>query len=392
MKGLFFLVFPFFITCNSKKNNIPNSTHFSTFSNTFQMVSFEPEENLGNHSTLKKGISKTGEWACELDNTREFSILFSKKVKDIKHKNILINRVLAHAWFYPTQTKPDAHIVLVIKNKNDSTLSWQSKGTSPNFFPLNQWTKLNAAFKIEQELNDDDELVVYIWNRGKTQILVDDLSFTFGEYIITGDTPPLATINYLTDSVVYAYHKRPTSQVYFSFVKDFLHIPFEPQTRFAIGNFFSSNTSELLAITNDTAYFWQYLHKKKTFTLYEKIHLKNLSVPQKNKLFTLTEPENDSLPFYLSKHTLYVNNSERPEIFWVSENEKKQVVFNKFPLDMNPLFYEMQLIFPFYIENEGEHILCIVANCQEFNYTGKNCHQLETLPNMKNSIILFSKK
>lgn len=391
MKGLFFLVFPFFITCNSKKNNIPNSAHFSAFSNTFQVVSFEPEETLGNHNTLKKGISKTGEWACELDNTKEFSILFSKNVKDMKQKNILLNRVLASAWFYPTQTNPDAQIVFTIKNSKDSTLSWQSKGTSSGFFPLNQWTKLNASFKIEQELNDDDELIVYIWNKGKTQVLVDDFSFTFGEYIITGDTLPLATINYLTDSVVYHYHKSPTTQVNFSFVKDFLHIPFGPQTRFATGNFYGNSTSELLTVTNDTVYFWQYLYPKKTFTLYEKTHLKNLSVPQKNKLFALTEPENDSLPFYLSKNTLYVNTSERPEIFWVSENEKKQVVFNHFPMDMNPLFYEMQLFFPFYIENEGEHILCIVANCREFDSAEKNCHQFETLPNMKNTILLFSK-
>ncbi len=435
---IFLFLYVLFFSCNNPKNDLIKNKNTSQANHYSQTISFEPEENLTDNGTLSEGESKTGKWACQLDNNKEFSIIFSKKVFELKQENILLNRVSASAWFFPSNKNPDAHIVFVIKNKNDSTISWQSKSTQKDFFPINNWTKLNAAFKIENELNNDDELVLYIWNKGKSNIRADDFSFSFGEYVISGNELPMATINYLTDSITYADNIKILKNRDFYFVKDFSEIPFSLNTQFYVGNFCGNKTSELLTINNDTLYLWQYCTDNLLFKLicneplsfftknkkniqlinsstYTLLQVENIcySVSQKNTdcsntnakwektentpvqkidFFSFVKSAKFSIPFYKTNDTLSFNKTTRPEVFLISEKGKRKIIFNNYPENQNPLFYEMQLILPFYIENQKEHLLSIVANCIDENFTVNNCSKFENKPAMQNTVLLFIEK
>jgi hypothetical protein len=110
------------------------------------------------------------------------------------------------------------------------------------------------------------------------------------------------------------------------------------------------------------------------------------------KCFTLSKSAQFLLPFNNINDTLYFNNNIRPEVYLISENEKSRITFNYYPKNQNPLYYEMQLILPFYIENEKENLLCIVANCANKNFAVNNCSKFENNPDMQNTILLFTEK
>ena len=85
------------------------------------------------------------------------------------------------AKFYSENCKKDAVIVLTLTDKNDSLISWIGASSKDFYNAKNKWQTVNLAVRLtEIKLSTDSVYFnTYIWNVGKTPILLDDFCVRF---------------------------------------------------------------------------------------------------------------------------------------------------------------------------------------------------------------------
>ncbi|MCC6836902.1 MAG: hypothetical protein IT234_00050, partial [Bacteroidia bacterium] len=246
-------------------------------SNSNFFFDFETTEGIIGPENIKATTAHSGKQAIDMSDGKEYGPSILKTVKEIATEPF--KKVSASVWIYPTKEKPN--LVLTASSINEQTgeaIFWEGKSTETSVFPLNTWTKLNAAFNLPSEkLTVDNKIQINIWNKGKTGVIVDDLEIVYGTPNERKGPPSALELNAQYEKGFTPIKNTPPFDMCYLNRKLTSNTLTEYTSKDPIvsGNFItSSKTDELVCIKNKTARIYLFNADKKEF---EKIAESNAS-------------------------------------------------------------------------------------------------------------------
>lgn len=148
--------------------------------NTNFFFDLESTDGLVGIDNIKQGIAHSGTTSCDLSGGKEYGFSIIKKIGDAGR--FPIKRVSASVWIYPLMENPNVVLTATVSSPKGESVFWDGKSTEKMNLPTGKWTKINAAYNLPVEkLTPDDVLQINIWNKGKTDVLVDDMEVVYGE-------------------------------------------------------------------------------------------------------------------------------------------------------------------------------------------------------------------
>ncbi len=136
-------------------------------------------EQKGKHITTK--YSHSGKQALQMDSTIKFSPAYKIQYKKLTSKNYAWIRV--SFWVYPVHPLSETPVSLIIsfqfhgKNYKYRGIDLNKPELSKNI-ELNKWNKITMDYLTPEVRRQTDNLITYIWYRGKKDIYFDDFKVT----------------------------------------------------------------------------------------------------------------------------------------------------------------------------------------------------------------------
>ena len=248
--------------------------------NTNFFFDFETTTGLNGIETIKETTAHSGKFACDLTGNKEYGPSVIKKIKDVSAEPI--KKIKLSIWVYPLTDHPNTVITASVTNSKNETVFWGGKSSENNHFPKNQWSKINAAFILPiEKITPEDLLTVNIWNKGKSDVIVDDLEIVYGESAEIRGAPSTLDANAIYEKHFITERNKPPFKTIWlqkqeiknenstSIVSDKKSetADFSPNDTFLTGNFDKdkSNLDEVLCIKSNRVGMFRYSQEKKEF-------------------------------------------------------------------------------------------------------------------------------
>lgn len=227
-------------------------------SNSNFFFDFESAEGIVGAENIKTTTAHSGQKAVDLTDGKEYGPSIVKTIKEIA--TVPFKKVSASIWVYPTAANPNLVITASsINEKNNETIFWEGKSTENSEFPINTWTKLNASFSVPAEkLSIDNKIQINIWNKGKTNVIVDDLEIVYGFPNERKGIPSLVDLNSIHNKTFVPVKNTPPFPIQY-LKKEQVNLSvlnnFTSNHNFIAGNFVNdkNNVDELLCVNAATA-------------------------------------------------------------------------------------------------------------------------------------------
>ncbi|MES2590983.1 MAG: hypothetical protein V4608_03775 [Bacteroidota bacterium] len=253
----------------------------SVILNTNYFFDLETSDGLVGTGNIKPAaITHSGKMACDLSGGKEYGPSVVKTINTITSQPL--KKVSASVWVYPLTDNPIVVLTASVVNSKGEGVFWDGKGTEKQIFPKNKWTKINAGYNIPVEkITGDDELKINIWNKGKTDVIIDDIEIVYGEnnerrgvyasidpnvfyenrYIPVKNKPPFKMV---------FFQKQEISNNNSTFITpDHTNTlaDLSPNDDFLTGNFIEDNKNldEIICVKNKKCAFFQYDVEKRSF-------------------------------------------------------------------------------------------------------------------------------
>ena len=241
--------------------------------NTNYFYDFETLDGLVNTENIIVAKSHSGKMSCNLIGGKEYGPSVNLKISEISE--IPIKKVAASVWVYPISNSPIAVLTLSVINSNNTSVFWDGKSTENQNFTPNKWTKINALFNLPADkISADDIISINIWNKGKTDIIIDDLEIVYGESTerrgVYTDADPS---NLLKRDLNFHRKTAAFNTIYFDNIninnenstrltinKDDFMADFSPNDEVYVGNFITdkSNLDEIICINKEKIAMFEY--------------------------------------------------------------------------------------------------------------------------------------
>ncbi len=274
-----------YLTKKSVHKNLPEITNNGrqeaiTINSNF-FFDLETTEGLSGIDNIKPTTAHSGKMACDLSGGKEFGVSVIKKISDAGI--FPMKRTAASVWVYPLSDHPDVVLTATISNSKNETVFWDGKSTEKMEFPKNKWTKINALYNFPVEkLSPDDVLQINIWNKGKTNVIIDDLEVVYGECNERRGTYSNIDANEFYEKRFTAQRNKPPFPIIYFEKQEInnnnstLLIPTDsltdlsPNDEFLTGDFIidENNIDELVYSKNGKIIIAGYSNKKKGFQIY----------------------------------------------------------------------------------------------------------------------------
>ncbi len=278
------------------RRKAPELPTLTTNSNTSQGLAttnfffdLETTEGLSNTDNIKKGIAHSGQMACDLGGGKEFGISVIKRLSDAG--TFPLKRTGASIWVYPLSEGCNVVLTASISNSKNETVFWDGKSTERMDLPANKWTKINALYNFPVEkLSSDDVLQINIWNKGKTDVIVDDLEVVYGENTERrGEYPGIDANLFYENRFSATRNKAPFPTICFKkqqlnnndstlLINENPLFDFAPADEYIVGDFMEDklNLDELLYIKNGkTLFFLRYDEENQGFQVFHEMGVSN---------------------------------------------------------------------------------------------------------------------
>jgi hypothetical protein len=232
-------------------------------SGTNYFFDFETTVGLTGTDGIKKTTAHSGIMACDLTGGREYGPLVIKKAGEIS--NIPIKKISTSVWIYPLTDKPNLVLTASVTNEKNENLFWNGKSTETSPCPKNKWTKLNMTCDLPvDKITLESKIQVNGWNKGKTDLIVDDMEIVYGESADRrGDASTIDANTIYEKKYVSQINKPPFKTIYFqkqeinngnsTFITPDKNNPssdFSPNDEFLVGDFIKdkNNLEEIVCI------------------------------------------------------------------------------------------------------------------------------------------------
>lgn len=404
-------------------------------------LDFETESGLSTADNVKETTAHSGKRACDMSGGKEYGPTINKKFSEFGSSFPKI--VSLSMWVYPLTDNPNTVLVVSVTNSKNETVFWEGKSTENNSFPKNTWTKINALFKLPLEkFNAEDVLGISVWNKGKTDVIVDDIEIVYGEGAERrGKESKVDPISIYEKRFVAEKNKPPFQTIYFekqeigNELADFTSDDF-----FAVGNFNNdaNGVDEILCIGKNKQAMYAYDLSIKAFKkiwenknaadqLWDKDNFYLGSSIRNGKASIIVQSKNKSTSHVLNfdgknwnrieeqkafptpastnliseyfgsftgnkNQTLKLDRSWRFDLKLIENNVILGTVdFKGYPNDYNPKYYEFVKLIPGnFLSKNQTSLLVVMCNCGDADFSGEKCKQIEDLPYLPNSVQLYS--
>jgi len=313
-------------------NNTINYTDEKLNQNYF--YDLENTKDLEGSESIGKGESHSGNFSCHLNSNFEYSVTINKKVKEVVQEPL--KNIWASVWLKPMEADANAMLVVSITDASGKQIHWDGKSIENKPFPTNQWTKLNAGFKIPfEKINNDDIISIYVWNKNKSKIFVDDFEIVYGDnpskkgnetkidmmrfndegYKPQRNQPPFPTSYFIKEEI-----KNNDSQFLVSEVES-RYGDLDPNSLILTGNFIEGNSSkvDIISINNTRLELFTSCSKDNSYKLFYKKDLSPSEVDWCNQQIMVADFNND--------------NSDELFIFNSNKNQAELLFFKKNSFD-----------------------------------------------------------
>lgn len=413
-------------------------TNLSEKSNAF--YDFETEAGLSTADNVKESTAHSGKKVCEMTGGTEYGPIINKTLSDLGPT--FPKQVSASVWVYPLADNVNLILTVSVVNSKKETIFWEGESTENKDFPKFKWTKINMLWKLPTEkFSPEDVLGVGIWNKGKTDVAVDDIEIVYGESPERrGDQSKIDPVSIYEKRFSPEKNKPPFRTIWFEKQESGNDLEaFAPGDRFITGNFNNDpkGLDEILCIGENKQILFTYDDAAKQFKkiwenknpgdeLWKKENtflgnIRNgktsLAIGVKSKslgttlifdgtnwvagpaekvvaALTVTTPIQNFEGRYTAntKQTLRLDQTWRFDLKLIQNNEILGAVdFKGYPADHNPKYYEFVTLVPGHFTSSERHgLLVFMANCADTEFDGKKCNALENLPFLPNTTQLYS--
>jgi hypothetical protein len=115
-----------------------------------------------------------------VDSIVEYSDGLSIKANNLSNKEGIILK--ASFWKYDIQPNSKGKFVISVEDKEGKNYFWRAVNETKTNTTLG-WEKVECAVELPTLKSENDIIKIYLWNQGKKQILIDDVSINFMEEI-----------------------------------------------------------------------------------------------------------------------------------------------------------------------------------------------------------------
>jgi mannosyltransferase len=147
-----------------------NTEKPETFEITIDFETFEPSKSI-----IKTTLARSGEKVTRVDEKNVYSETYKDGIKGLIASRFSV--IHASAWVYFSDPSTKAQFVITIENQKN-TLHWNGVDIDTNE-NLNTWSNIEISALIPHNLPEKSILQVYLWNRGETEVLMDDLTIRY---------------------------------------------------------------------------------------------------------------------------------------------------------------------------------------------------------------------
>lgn len=415
------------------------SANQSEKSNVF--IDFETKETLSNADNVIETTAHSGKRACDLSGGKEYGPTLNKKLNEFG--SVFPKIISMSMWVYPLTDNPNTVLVTSVINSKNETVFWEGKSTENKSFPKNSWTKINALFKLPiEKFNSEDVLGVSVWNKGKTDVIVDDVEIVYGENPERrGEESKVDPISIYEKRFVAEKNKPPFKTIYFEKQESGNELlAFSSDDIFFTANFDhdANGIDELLCISKNKQAMFVYDLATSTFKkiwennnpkdrLWDKNNLFACSI-RKGKVSIIIQSKNGSNEMALTFNGKNWNQDEEQKILPTASSSNSQVSvytgnfssnknqilkldkswrfdlklieddiilgnidFKGYPNDYNPKYYEFVKLVPGnFLSSKQTSLLVVMCNCADVDFSGEKCNQIEDLAFLPNSVQLYS--
>ncbi len=137
----------------------------------YSFNSFESPELTDN---LKTEDAKTGQYAFEIYAEKQFSPGYQSGCSDIVANQCKLINI--EVWVKYSDPKINSQLVCSIEN-DEGFVQYRNLSIGKRSKP-GDWQKIKWDVTIPDNISDNDRLKIYVWNPGKTKLLIDDLKIT----------------------------------------------------------------------------------------------------------------------------------------------------------------------------------------------------------------------
>lgn len=239
-----------------------------------------PDGLIGAESFKPFTTAHSGKIACELTGGKEFGPSVVKKVGDISTQPL--KQVGASVWVYPLSDNCGVVLTATITNSKNESVFWDGKSSENLNFPKNKWTKINALYHFPADkIKPEDILQINIWNKGKTDVWIDDIEVVYGETAEKRGSPATIDANTIYENHFVSQKNKPPFPVTYFHKKEinnnnstFINVDktkpnndLSPNAEYLVGDFISdkNNLDELFCIKNNSLTFFQFDETKQQF-------------------------------------------------------------------------------------------------------------------------------
>ncbi len=415
------------------------ATNASEKSNTF--YDFETEASLSTADYVKETTAHSGKKACELTGGQEFGPMVNKKLSDLGAS--FPKTISASVWVYPLSDNVNILLTVSVVTSKKETIFWEGEGSENKSFPKFKWTKINLLWKLPVEkFAPEDVLGVGVWNKGHTDVIVDDLEIIYGDSPERrGEPSKVDPVSIYEKRFVPEKNKPPFRTIWLEKQESGKELDaFSPGDVFIAANFNNDakGIDEILCVgKTKTALFtydestkqfkkiWEnkssadelwnsdnsyggtvrngktsLIVRKKTKSLSECLLFdgKNWILGEEKTSITLPSQPASAVSSYFGRFT-----SESPQVLKLDKSWRFDlkliendlilgtVDFKGYPADQNPKYYEyVTLLKGHFTSSKRDAILVFMANCADSNFDGSKCNVLESLPYLPNATQLYS--
>lgn len=403
-------------------------------------LDFETELGLSKADNVKEITAHSGKMACDMSGGKEYGPTINKKLSEFGSAYPKI--ISMSMWVYPLTDNPNTVLVASVINSKNETVFWEGKSTENESFQKNKWTKINALFKFPiEKFGHEDVLGVSVWNKGKTDVIIDDFEIVYGEGAPRrGEESRVDPISIYEKRFVSETNKPPFRTIWFEKQGIGKELSaFTPNDIFLVGNFDADaeGIDELLCVGKNKQAMFVYNASKKAFQkIWENISTndqlwntdnifmgtisngkQSLVIQQKNKLLAavynfdgknwqktgdqqIVPTPSTFVPVNLFSGHFTANKNQilkfdRTWRFDLKLMEDNNVLgnidFKGYPNDYNPKYYEFIKLVPGnFLSKDQTSLLVIMCNCADANFSGEKCTQIEDLAFLPNSVQLYS--
>jgi len=386
----------------------PTSSNFQSSTNFF--FDFEKTDGLTGTESIKETTAHSGKKACDLTGGKEYGPLIIKSVSLVS--STPLTKISASVWIYPLTDKPNAVLTAAITNAKGENLFWDGKSTENKPYKKNQWTKINAGFNIPPgKVSFEDKIQINVWNKGRTDIIIDDMEIVYGESASKRGEPSLIDFSSIYDKKFTPQKNKPPFKTVFFQKQELTKVDnnvFTSNDQFIVGDFVKdkNNLDELICIKDGKATMYYFTPETHELKVVLKQHLSADSI-----LKSIKKPDtyNDNSVFKPSDITfvgdyfgngkteiLKLNTDWRFDMKLIDKTKTEYSIianadFKGYSNDYNPKYYEFtKIISGRFIRPSQSSLLVISCNCADAKFDGIHCNELENLNTLPNSIGLCS--